>query len=140
MPVYNINKGMNAELFGRSEKLRHYAEFIAKKRELLKLHADYERAVKGAVEYCIDNGVLADFLKEHGGRVVSILSTEFKMSDAVKVWKKEGREEGMEAGREAGRIETQLEIARRMLSRNIAVHDVIEVTGLSAEQVIPLSQ
>ena len=112
VPVYNINKGMNAELFSRSEKLRHYAEFIAKKREYLKLYGNYEEAVKRAVDYCIKNGILAEFLKEHGGRIVSILSTEFNLEDAQTVWRKEGRAEG----KVEGRVETIRELTELIRS------------------------
>ena len=59
----------------------------------------------------------------------------FKLSDAAKVWKKEGREEGIEVGR----VEEQAEIARRLLSMNVAVEDVIKATGLSTEQIMLLS-
>ena len=135
VPVYNINKGMNGDLLGRREKLRHYAEFIAIKREYMELHADYGRAVRDAVSYCIDNGILAEFLKEHGGRIVSVLATEFKLANAAKVWKTEGREEG----KAEGRAETRLEIARRLISMNIAAQDVIKATGLSADQVMSLN-
>ena len=102
----------------------------------MEFYADYELAVKKIVDYCINNGILVDFLKEHGGRVMSILATEFRLVDAAKVWKKEGREEGIEVGRE----KAQLEIARRLLAMNIAVQDVIKATGLSAEQVVALVQ
>ena len=61
VPVYNINKGMNAGLLNKSEKLRQYAEFIAKVRELNKLYDDYNQAVRDATRYCVANGILADF-------------------------------------------------------------------------------
>ena len=75
VPVYNINKGMNEELFSKSPHLRQYAEFIAKLREFIKMYDDYSQAVEKAVSHCINNDVLAEFLKEEGGRIVSILST-----------------------------------------------------------------
>ena len=49
-----------------------------------------------------------------------------------------GREEGIVVGREEGIVTAQLEIARRMLSMNIAVQDVIKATGLSATQIMQL--
>ena len=61
---------------------------------------------------------------------MSILATEFRMADAAKVWKKEGKEKGRE--------EALVEIANRMLAKNIAIQDIVEVTGLSAEQVTRL--
>jgi len=75
VPVYNINKGMNEELFSKSPHLRQYSEFIAKLREFTKLYNDYSQAVGEAVSHCIKNGILTEFLKKEGGRVVSILST-----------------------------------------------------------------
>jgi len=75
VPVYNINKGMNEELFAKGEKLRHYSEFIAKVREFQKVYDDFNKAVEEAVHYCIAHGILVGFLKEEGGNIVSILST-----------------------------------------------------------------
>ena len=73
---------------------------------------------------------------------MSILATEFKITDAAKVWKKEGIEEGIEVGRaqgiEVGRAETQMEIARELLTMNLKIQDVIKATGLSADQVVSL--
>ena len=77
---------------------------------------------------------------------MSILATRFKLSDALKVERKEGREEGLEEGIEVGRVEgivvgrteERFEIARRLLAMNIAVQDVIKATGLSADQIIAL--
>ena len=54
-PVYNINKGMNKDLFSKSDKLRQYAEFIAKVREFNAIRGDYDQAVKDAANYCIAN-------------------------------------------------------------------------------------
>ena len=84
---------MNEELFKKSPKLRQYAEFIAKIREFNKLHDDYVQAVKEATNYRIKNNILSDFLREQGGELVSILSTEFDLDAARRVWAEEGREE-----------------------------------------------
>ena len=89
VPVYNINKGMNKELFDRSPKLKQNAEFIAKVRELNKLYNDYVRVVQEATNYCIANGILADFLKEQGGKVVSILTAEYNLETHMRVYGEE---------------------------------------------------
>jgi hypothetical protein len=96
VPVYNINKGKNAELFTRSEKLKHYAEFIAKLRELQKTYEDYSQAVKETVNYCIENGILTEFLKEHGGRIVSILFAEYNEETAKRVYAEERIEDAVQ--------------------------------------------
>ena len=106
VPVYNINKGMNTELFSKGDKLRQYSEFVAKLREFQNAYEDFERAVRETVNHCIANDILVDFLKEQGGKIVSILSTEFDLEVAKKVWAEEQREDfALEMLREGEPIE-----------------------------------
>jgi predicted transposase/invertase (TIGR01784 family) len=65
-----------------------------------------------------------------------MLTAEFKMEEAVKVWKEEGIEEGIEQGIEKGRGEKAFEIARRMLARNMSIGDIIDLTGLDEKQIL----
>ena len=52
-----------------------------------------EQSVKEAVDHCIDNGILADFLKEHKGEVIKSMTEEIILMEAIKVWSNEDREE-----------------------------------------------
>ncbi|GHS95906.1 hypothetical protein AGMMS50276_13290 [Synergistales bacterium] len=51
----------------------------------------------------------------------------------------EGLEEGLEKGLEEGEAKKAFEIARRMLSRNMSVSDIIDVTGLDKDDILSLS-
>jgi hypothetical protein len=51
VPVNNVNKGMSRELTSKSKHLREYQ----------KIYGDFETAVRQAANYCIANGVLAEF-------------------------------------------------------------------------------
>ena len=119
VPVYNINKGMNAELFQKSDKLRQYAEFVEKLRRANNIYDDYAKGVEAVVKDCIDNNILSDFLKEHGGEVVSILTMEYNTETAKRVYAEEQVEE----------------IAQKMLAKGIDLLDVIDITGLSMERM-----
>ena len=119
VPVYNINKGMNKELFTKSPKLRQYAEFIAKIRELNKLYDDYARAVKDATDYCIANDILSEFLREQGGKIVSILATEFDLETAKRVWRDEAIED----------------VVRNMLANGESIEKIALYTGLTFEEI-----
>ena len=55
-------------------------------------------AVTNAVKFCEDNHILQPFLADHASEVFNMLTTEFKMEDAIAVWKEEGREEGIVIG------------------------------------------
>ncbi|MCL1966385.1 MAG: hypothetical protein FWF67_00715 [Fibromonadales bacterium] len=48
-----------------------------------------------AVLYCIDKGILRDYLRQHSSEVVNMLSTKFKLKDAIAVAKEEGEENGI---------------------------------------------
>ncbi|MCQ2168358.1 MAG: hypothetical protein MJY69_06820, partial [Bacteroidales bacterium] len=51
---------------------------------------------------------------------------------------KEGLKKGLEEGLERGKVETQLEVAKAMLSKGMAPTLISEITGLSLDQVLSL--
>ncbi|GHT01760.1 hypothetical protein AGMMS50276_30470 [Synergistales bacterium] len=53
--------------------------------------------------------------------------------------REEGLEEGLEKGLEEGEAKKAFEVARRMLSRNMSVSDIIDVTGLGEDDILSLS-
>ncbi|MCK4025069.1 hypothetical protein [Streptococcus iners] len=54
--------------------------------------------------------------------------------------KEEGRLEGLAEGRLEGSIQKSLEVAQRLLNRGLDIEDVLEITGLTSEQLAHLSQ
>jgi hypothetical protein len=96
--VYNINKGRNQELLSRSANLGGYAEFVAQVRENEKV-MPLAQAVTEAVRNCARQGILAEFLKEHGAEVTNMVLTEWNLEEAQEAWREEGWEEGREAER-----------------------------------------
>ncbi|HFU4378112.1 hypothetical protein HO997_10340 [Streptococcus suis] len=54
--------------------------------------------------------------------------------------KEEGRLEGLAEGRLEGSIQKSLEVAQRLLNRGLDIEDVLEITGLTSEQLAQLSQ
>ena len=126
VPVYNINKGMNKELFSKSEKLRQYMEFISKLREFNSQYDDYAIAVKEAVNHCITNDILADFLRERGGKIVSILAMEYDVEAAKRMYGEELLED------------RNVELAKKMLSKGEPIDKIIEYTGLSPDIITRL--
>ncbi|HFR3425530.1 TPA: hypothetical protein ACHU7U_000738 [Streptococcus suis] len=43
-------------------------------------------------------------------------------------------------GRRNGKAEGRLEVAQRLLNRGLGIEDVLEITGLTSEQLAQLSQ
>jgi len=133
--VYNINKGYNAEFLAKCPILRQYSDFIAKIREYEKSHKDYSSSVKAAVEYCIANDILANFLKKNGGKIVSILLTEFNEDDAREVWREEGIEEGIEKGMEKGKEAERLSFAKMLIHDKVPIDKIIQYTKFTHDEI-----
>jgi predicted transposase/invertase (TIGR01784 family) len=83
-----------------------------------------------------------------------MLTLEFDLDIAKKIWREEALEEGMEKGMEKG-IEKGIEkgmekgiekgiekglilTAKKLLSRNVPLDEVVEITGLAYEKVADL--
>jgi predicted transposase/invertase (TIGR01784 family) len=128
--VYNINPGMNEGLVKKSKSLHDYAMLTAKVRELEEMYGSLEMAVGDAIKYCVENGVMVDYLKEHGSDIMSILVHEYSYEDEMRVAKQEGRAEG--------RTEGLLESARRMKTDGIDPALISKYTGLSEDEIAAL--
>jgi hypothetical protein len=120
--VYNINPGHNTALCTRSETLGGYSIFVDKIREYEK-SMPLEAAMREAIKYCIENGVLKTFLETHSSEVFNMLITEWNTEEAKKVWYEEGREEGLS------------DVARTALAEGASIEFVQKITGLDIETI-----
>jgi hypothetical protein len=100
--VININEGRNESIVKKCEALYGYVRFIGKVRENLKTEPDLKKALTKSLEACINEGILADFLKTHSSEVSNMLTTQWNAERAMEVREQEAREEGLEQGREEG--------------------------------------
>ena len=95
VPVYDINDGHNKEILERSTRLRQYAQLIAKIREFEAQGAELQEAIKKAVEYCIANDILKDYLKDRASEVLSMLFEDISMEDYGDVRYQDGLLDGL---------------------------------------------
>jgi len=128
--VLNINAGHNDETVRKSEALRDYVAFVRKVREGLDNGLGLEAAVKAAIKYCVEHHILQTFLTNHASEVLNMLTTEFKMADAIEVWKEEGFEDGLEEGLERGREEGRIFAESRILALLESGHSIEEIRGI----------
>ncbi len=91
--VYNLNKGNNDELLEKCKPLRDYMTLIERIRIYKKETDDIMKAVRLAVDSCIEDGVLSEFLIAHKAEVLDMCITEYDEVSFVNGIKEEGREE-----------------------------------------------
>ena len=87
--VVNINKGHNSNIINSSNYLKGYVEFIALVRRNRQSWLSLQDAVTKAVEDCIQQGVLVNFLQRHATEVINMLTAEFSIDTAKRVWQEE---------------------------------------------------
>jgi len=114
--VLNVNVGHNEKILEKCESLRGYAVFTGQIREHQKAGRTLEDAIASAMDFCIANGILVEYLEKHGSEVRNMLLTEWKLEEAQQVWFEEGSEE------------RGLKIARAMYAEGDSLEKIARVT------------
>ena len=66
------------------------------------VEADMQTALNRAMDYCIENGILKEFLVRYRAEVLGMFLEEFDAEKYERTIRDEGREEGIQVGREEG--------------------------------------
>lgn len=99
--VYNINYGHNPELMEACRLLKEYARYVHQVREYAK-EMVFAEAIKRAVDYCIKNGFLTDFLSKNRAEVIAVSIFEYDEQKHIKSEKELSFQEGIKYGEERG--------------------------------------
>lgn len=67
-------------------------------------YTDLEDAIRKAIDYCIKNDILKDFLTERRMEVIKVMTLDYTYERRLVLQREEGREEGLEEGEKKGRI------------------------------------
>ena len=84
--LIDINYGANKVLMERCVTLKHYSIFIHKVRIYNNEYKDLTKAIDRAVDECIPEGILVEFLTKMKGEVRNVLLEEFDEERAIKSW------------------------------------------------------
>jgi hypothetical protein len=153
--VYNINKGQNAELLAKDKNLGGYAEFVALVREFqkdvkreeanLERDAVLHKAITRAVSYCKEHDILRSFFEGLTNEEVFMLTREWNLEDAKKVWREEALEEGEargvkigvkigeERGEQRGEVRGQ-ELVLNLMEQGYSVEEIKRQLNRPSEQ------
>ena len=95
--MYNINYGCNKEIMGACKTLREYAMYVERVRMYAK-QMPLADAVERAVDECIKEGVLADFLRKNRAEAIKVSIYEYDEELHFRTLIEEGREQGLKLG------------------------------------------
>lgn len=98
--MLNINYGHNKLLMEKCRILGEYSRFAAVIRDCMAVEEeDMQTALNRAVDFCIEEGILKEFLRKNRAEVLGMLLEEFDAEKYERTIRGEGREEGRKEGR-----------------------------------------
>ena len=97
--VYNINFGKNQQLLEKCEVLKQYMTFVDYVKYYLSQQDDddeddLKKAINMAIDRCIEDGVLVEFLMENRSEVVKVTQMDYTFDRQIIMEREAGREEG----------------------------------------------
>ena len=148
----NINVGnatnshtYSSEFLSKCETLKDYMTFVNKVRVKTDVEKiDIRTAVTEAVDECIAENVLSDFLKNHREEVITVSIYEYDEEGHLEIVKEEGRQLGIAEGKQLGLAEglnkginAFIKLCKDMnLSDDDTVNKLIEDYQLSKDEAV----
>ena len=124
--MYNINFGQNPKLLNTCQKLKEYAQYVSKVREYAE-KMPFAEAVEIAVDDCIRNGILADFLLKNRAEAIEVSIFEYDEEKHLKNEREYAYKEGKTEGRNEGKIEGIRILIRTCLNEGILKERTLQV-------------
>ena len=100
--VFNINKGHNTELVETCRDLQDYVEYTHRVRTYAE-ELPIEEAVEKAINECIQEGILKDFLEINRAEAMKVSIYEYNEQEHMRMEREDAFEDGRKAGLEDGR-------------------------------------
>ena len=121
--------------------LKEYAQYVARVRQYTSLQElSLEEAVERAVDECINEGILAEFLTRNRAEVVSVSIFEYDKEKEEKKLRKAEFESGVETGIQRGKIQERNTNIREMLLDNVPVEKIKQYTKASDKEILDIQK
>ena len=130
--MLNINYGHNETLMNKCRSLRDYAIFIQRIRDNISSGLSLEVATLSAVDSCIDEHIMEDFLTREKAGVIRMHVLDFNEELHNRSLIEYGREQGIEQGKEQGKEQILVNMIK---ADNVSDEDIALYTGYSIEQI-----
>ena len=126
MTVLNVNYGRNSELMEQCRTLKDYSQYVALVRRYKKELCSLDKAVKAAIDECINEGILSDFLRKNRAEVEMTSILEYNQEEEEKKLRM--------AEHQAGYNTALVQIINNYISKkNVSLKEAYDTLGVSLE-------
>lgn len=126
--VFNINQGCNKALMEKCQTLKGYSIFVEKIKEEIKNGERQKDAANHAIDFCIANGILEDFMRKHRADVLGSILYDFDQKKYEHLLREEGRLQGDKEGYQRALSEQIQKLAKKYPYSEIAIMLEMEIT------------
>lgn len=146
--VYNINIGKNKELLEHCRFLKEYVLFVDRVRENYEAmgHMDLEQCIEKAINSCIREDILREFLIERRTEVLKMMTLDYTFERRLMLQQEEAREAaekahfaGVMEGRE-DKLWSQIQKKQLKGKTNAQIADELETTEEEIAEIIKKRQ
>ena len=130
----NVNEGHNRKLMEECHILREYAQYVAKVRKYTK-EMNLDGAVELAVDECIQEGILVEFLRKNKSEVVAMSIFEYNQEEDERKWKESVYEAARAEGKAEGKLQAKKEIVQSLAERGMNLGDIAEIIKVSQKTI-----
>ena len=132
--MLNVNEGHNKELMEQCQTLKEYAIYVARVRKYTS-EMNLNDAVARAIDECIKEGILVEFLRKNRSEVKMVSILEYDKEWEEKKLRKAEYEAGKSDGIEIGRDKAIAEIICNMIKSGFTIEKIIEVRGKPVSEI-----
>ena len=137
--VFNINDGRNKKLMEQCKVLKEYSQYVARVRRYSKI-MKLDDAVRQAVDECISEGILADFLSQNRAEAIRMSIFEYDKEVEKRKLRKAEFEYGKSEGIKEGEKVQMVVIVKRMLEAGEPLEKIQKYTGCTFEEIQKLCE
>lgn len=123
----NINYGLPQPLLAKCRYLRDYSTLVGKVKEGIRAGLTRKEAISRAVKFCLDNGIMGNYLVEKSKEVFNMLALQWEQDKAIRASYEDGRDDGIES------------IALKMIQLGKPLEDILQITDLPIEKIKKLA-
>ena len=136
--VYNINSGKNTPLLSKCQTLREYMYFVDMVRKNNEISGNLEDAIEKAINQCMEENVLRDFLAQHREEVMHVMTLDYTFERRLEMQRAEAIEDGERIGKEIGKEEKLSEQIRKKIQKGKALDQIADELEEVPETIRPL--
>lgn len=133
--MYNINPGNNPMLMEKAGVLRDYTYIVEKVREY-RNYESLDTAIKKALDECIRDGILSDYLMKHRNEVEKVMTLDYTFDKMLERTRNEERAASLKEGYDKGLKEGQLLAEKERKRADAAEEENKRLRALLAENNI----